>query len=88
MRALRRERIISKYGGACVCCDETRREFLAIDHVNGGGAEHRREVNGQVYAWLEKNGYPAGFRILCHNCNMSRGIYGFCPHETERKATA
>ena len=21
-----------------------------------------------------------GYRVLCHNCNTSLGLYGYCPH--------
>jgi hypothetical protein len=36
-----------------------------------------------------------GYRVLCHNCNLARGFYGYCPHEkfdgnasSNNKATA
>jgi len=29
-------------------------------------------------------GYPTGFRVLCHNCNQAIGLYGYCPHKTPR----
>jgi hypothetical protein len=69
----------------CACCGEHRTEFLAIDHINGGGAKHRRQLKntGTIYQWLKRNNYPEGFRILCHNCNMALGHYGYCPHEEE-----
>jgi hypothetical protein len=75
--------VVSQYGGQCACCGEHRIEFLSIDHVNGDGAEHRRSVVGPGYAlymWLQKNGYPEGFRVLCMNCNTSLGKWGYCPH--------
>lgn len=71
------------YGGyVCVCCKETHKEFLTIDHVKGGGGEHRRKVGvGPVFhRWLRNNHYPEGFRVLCMNCNFSHGVYGYCPH--------
>lgn len=73
---------LSMYGGVCACCGEGRPEFLCIDHINGGGNKHRKEVGGgsYFYWWLKKNNYPPGFRVLCHNCNMSFGSYGYCPH--------
>lgn len=85
------------YGGehpkcACPGCDEDRMPFLSIDHAEGDGARHRTELSGSwgtgtpgggvIYRWLKKNNYPAGFRVLCFNCNFARGI-GPCPvHET------
>lgn len=70
------------YGGAqCQCCGETHVEFLGIDHVDGGGTRHRSTIAKYFYRWLQDQGYPPGFRVLCHNCNMARGFYGHCPHE-------
>lgn len=72
------------YGGnppKCSCCGEYRIEFLAIDHIDGGGSKHRKERKGQsIYQWLKINNYPNGYRVLCHNCNMSLGFYKYCPH--------
>ena len=80
-----REEVLAVYGNACACCGETHFEFLAIDHINGGGAEQRRK-NGRgnsFYNWLKNNDYPEGFRVLCHNCNMALGLWHKCPHEGE-----
>ena len=79
-----REACIAAYGGACECCGETRYEFLAIDHINGGGRQHREKIGNKICRWLVKNNFPPGFRVLCHNCNLSIGHYGYCPHERER----
>lgn len=66
----------------CPGCGETHVEFLTIDHVDGNGAEHRRSLNrSNTYAWLVRNNFPPGFRVLCWNCNCSRGRYRYCPHE-------
>jgi hypothetical protein len=67
---------------ACVCCGESILLFLALDHVNGGGHKQRKDTGGGgFYVWLRKNGYPEGFRILCHNCNFGRQLNGgICPH--------
>lgn len=81
---LRRKKAIEHYGGKCACCGATLFEFLTIDHIDGHGNQHRREHGGDsatnFYLWLEKNNYPDGFQVLCWNCNCSKGIYGFCPH--------
>ena len=74
--------VIQHYGGKCECCGEDTLEFLAIDHINNDGAEHRRKIgNMSIYLWIIQNKYPDGFRVLCHNCNSSRGYYGYCPHQ-------
>ena len=73
----------------CECCGTTHYEFLVIDHIKGGGCEHRREIFGDTkggfrfYRWIVNNNYPVGFRVLCHNCNMSLGLYGYCPHNNK-----
>jgi hypothetical protein len=78
----------------CECCGENHLEFLSIDHINNDGAEHRRKLAnnktgnfGRIYYWLRNNGYPDGFQVLCHNCNMAKGFYGHCPHQDERRDT-
>lgn len=75
---------IDHYGGKCACCKENRREFLAIDHIGGGGEKHRKQLGmrggANFYQWLRTRGYPPGFRVLCHNCNHALGAYGYCPH--------
>lgn len=93
----RRARIeaLTHYSGGtpkCACCGETHIEFLAIDHIAGGGNRHRESIGmgkgrgGSLAFWLRKNGYPEGYRVLCHNCNMAIGHYGYCPHHAEAKA--
>lgn len=85
--AHRTERLaaLNAYGGPapeCSCCGESGIQFLALDHVHGGGGRHRKETGGGgFYAWLRRNNYPSGFQILCHNCNMGRQLNGgVCPH--------
>jgi len=78
---LRRE-VIQAYGGQCVCCGEKEIKFLQIDHVDGNGAAHRRQIGrSNLYRWLRNNHYPEGFQVLCASCNWAKGIYGVCPHQ-------
>jgi hypothetical protein len=85
-----RKDAIEHYGGNCACCGEATYEFLAIDHTDGNGNKHRKDnkINPgrSTYRWLKMHSYPEGFRVLCHNCNMSRGFYGYCPHEQRKEA--
>jgi DNA-directed RNA polymerase subunit RPC12/RpoP len=84
-----RNAALRHYGGRCACCGEDNWRFLAIDHIDGGGGQHRREVGTLSMArWLVQQGFPEGFRLLCHNCNHARGAYGFCPHELTPEALA
>jgi len=84
-----RRRAIVRYGGMCACCGEKTEEFLTIDHVKGGGNLHRKmnkiRAGDKTYRWLEREGWPEGFQVLCYNCNMTIGHYGRCPHEFERQ---
>jgi hypothetical protein len=88
--AREKDRMLAAYGGACRCCGEARPQFLAIDHIFGDGAEHRRETGRQsfqLYIWLRRRGYPQDrFQLLCHNCNRAKGHRGVCPHVLERAA--
>jgi hypothetical protein len=82
--------VLDYYGnGRCSCCGESNIEFLSIDHINGGGSQHRKENSAvrTIYSWLKKNNYPSGFRVLCHNCNQSLGFLGYCPHSKEMKGS-
>jgi len=72
---------LAAYGGKCACCGEATTEFLAIDHINGGGRKHRKAIHAPMELWLRNQGYPEEFRLLCHNCNFSAGFYGYCPHQ-------
>jgi len=73
--------VLLMYGNKCVCCGEKNNEFLTIDHINGGGTKHRKEIGASFYLWLERNNYPNEYRVLCMNCNFSIGIRGYCPHQ-------
>lgn len=82
-----RSNALAAYGNCCACCGESTWEFLAIDHIDGGGGKHRRSLGimggggAPFYRWLERQGFPSGFRVLCHNCNAASALYGKCPHE-------
>jgi len=70
---------------SCNCCGEITYEFLCIDHINGGGRQERltdpQKKGSGLYRWIIREGFPDGFQILCHNCNMAKGFYGKCPHK-------
>ena len=72
----------------CGCCGETHLEFLTLDHLVDkrvdGGVRVGGDRQGQsLYTWLIRMNFPVGFRVLCFNCNCSRGTLGYCPHEVE-----
>jgi hypothetical protein len=63
-----RLRILEHYGGQCVCCGQDGVQFLAIDHVEGDGAEQKRRgqprSGDHLYKWIIKNNFPPDFQIL------------------------
>lgn len=73
---------------SCACCGETLLEFLAIDHIAGGGRQHMKKIGHRLVRWLRREGYPEGFRVLCHNCNFAIGHYGYCPHHSASVMTS
>ncbi len=86
---LKRE-VMEHYGGAaCACCGESHLLMLTVDHVAQNGGEHRRQLGhalsaGQkFYQWLRREGYPAGYRVLCRNCNYAvyHSANHCCPHK-------
>ena len=77
-----RELVFNHYGKECVCCGEKELKFLSIDHINGNGTKHRKEIYRNINPWLVKNNYPEGFQVLCFNCNWGRyKNNGICPHK-------
>lgn len=68
-----REMVISHYSPkkCCTSCGFSDMRALSIDHINGDGANHRRELKGKsFYKWLIDNKYPRGFQVLCMNCQF------------------
>jgi hypothetical protein len=60
----------------CVLCGERHDQFLCIDHIDGGGTQHRAEVGTgtNFYLWLRHEKFPKGYRVLCHNCNFKENL--------------
>lgn len=78
--------VMDYYSGGknrCECCGESELEFLTIDHPNGGGSAHRKELGGgyNFYVSLLRL-RPTGLRVLCMNCNMATKGGRVCPHKS------
>ncbi len=57
----------------CVWCGIADIDVLCLDHIDGGGAEHRLGLGGRsIWKWLADNSYPSGFQVLCRNCNQKK----------------
>ena len=72
-RQVKRDTLIHYGNGklACVKCGFEDIRALSIDHINGGGAAHKRYINNiNLYRWLKKQGYPMGYQTLCMNCQF------------------
>ena len=68
-----RDEVLAAYGGPkCVCCGTTDLDVLQIDHIDGGGTQHLKEIGHNIYAWLRKQGFPPGYQVLCANCNTKK----------------
>ena len=85
---LYRYRIIDGYGGRCACCGESNKEFLAIDHKGYRACEEKEKFGrmlsvAELCKIIERENFPSTYQVLCHNCNMSFGSYGYCPHHPE-----
>ena len=66
--------IYSNYKMCCEFCGEDDIDVLTIDHINGGGHKHRRQINQDFYGWLVRNKFPSGYRVLCFNCNWKKRL--------------
>jgi hypothetical protein len=71
-------KVLTQYGNgklACVVCGESNISCLTIDHLAGGGAQHRKRIKQRgsaFYGWLRKEGYPEGYQTLCMNCQFKK----------------
>jgi hypothetical protein len=83
-RKLRQE-VLNAYGNKCACCGETENVFLSMDHIHGGGNQHRKSLGkspSAFYRWLKRNNFPQeDFRCLCMNCQIGYARNGICPHQ-------
>ncbi len=77
--------VLEYYGKICKCCGESTLEFLSIDHIEGSGNQHRKEINkygSGFYKWVIDNNFPEDLQTLCMNCNFGKRINGgTCPHQ-------
>lgn len=80
--------ILTHYGNGksrWVVCGYSDISALSIDHINGNGTQHRKEVKN-IYYWLRGNDYPAGFQTLCMNCQWVKRTKNNETNSISRKA--
>lgn len=71
--------LLTHYGNGkieCEICKESRIDVLDLDHIDGGGIQHRAQYSTtqSFYHDLRKQGFPKGLRVLCRNCNWIEWI--------------
>lgn len=75
-RKVIRQRCIDYYSSGthkCAICGEDTLEFLALDHISGGGKQHGIH---DLYEWAHARKFPPIFQVLCHNCNFAKSNSG------------
>jgi len=71
---------------SCINCDETKVRRLCIDHIVPYKINNEGPRNKALYDWIiaknksddEKLRRRLKFQILCHNCNMAKGVSNIC----------
>lgn len=56
----------------CNNCGEMDVDVLCLDHIKGGGRKHMDKLTMTLYNWVVRNNFPAGFQVLCANCNLRK----------------
>jgi hypothetical protein len=77
--------VLEHYGNQCVCCGETNKKYLQIDHINNDGNIQRKEQpdlrGSRLFKKYIKDGFPTDLQILCANCHFAKSFYGGCTAE-------
>lgn len=58
----------------CAHCGYKDIRALTLDHINNDGAKLRKTYNTTTFAWLRTKKYPAGYQVLCFNCNWIKEV--------------
>ena len=70
--------VLSYYSNGLLTCKQcgfSDIRALSIDHINGGGAIHRKTMKGtSFYSYLIKENYPEGYQVLCMNCQFIKAF--------------
>jgi hypothetical protein len=58
---------------ACAECGYDDERALQIDHLAGGGKQHRKNMSTNTF-YLYVLAHPEEFQLLCANCNQIKRI--------------
>ncbi len=80
-RLRRKQLVFSHYSNGsikCVVCGESRLACLSIDHIAGGGTQHKLSLKlrggHDFYGWLVRSRFPEGYQVLCMNCQFVKRV--------------
>jgi len=60
---------------SCVLCGYGDIRALSINHIEGGGTQHRKNLGClNLYRWLRNQDYPEGYQTLCMNCQYIKRL--------------
>lgn len=82
MRRRTRLFVVAALGGRCIDCGESDIRVMTLDHVNGDGAEHRREQGDssrRIWRDVEKQIITLGEStrkvvLRCYNCHFKKDL--------------
>jgi len=72
VRKIARQACLDHYGHKCSLCES--KSYLCIDHIGGKNGDSKYREGAELWLWLQRKGFPDGFRTLCMRCN---GVDGF-----------
>jgi len=86
--------VISHYSQDKSCCQKcglNDMRALTIDHIEGGGNRHKKEIKKTyIYYWLREHNYPIGYQVLCMSCQFikraERREYGIPSKKTTTRS--
>jgi hypothetical protein len=69
--------VLSHYANGtpkCTRCGFVDIRALSLDHIAGGGNQHRKQIGSGWYRKLRKASYPEGYQVLCMNCQWIKRV--------------
>ena len=82
-----KQEVLDHYGRECACCGDPDHRRLTIDHIAGGGRQHREsgmDGHHHIGRFLKANGWPPGYQTLCWSCNSVKHFWPNEPCHTSR----